>query len=234
MKKKSKPRIRCWTVHLQNGTSPRGHVCAPSEAAARKSAADWWRLPLGKLRLSPRSVPASLRGPHGGLRGVGAEQPLQMAEFVIGQMPGEPSGAVYKASGRPACRVGLGLKVKDGIIPFKQAKASFLQARAHFLGGERVGGAGATLLVAQGNWRDPVSAKVFEEPTFIGQILWAGPNKFEPTPQVFRSRMKMMCEDVACRLAQKEVLLRLYDGDRATLTRCSPRGKEPPDSPVVP
>lgn len=172
------------------------------------------------LRLRPR--------PRGRLAGVGAERPLHMAEFVIGQMPGEPTGAIYQAAGRPACRVGMGLKVRGGVIPFAQAKATFLRARAHFLGGEKVGGAGATAFEAYGSWRDPKSGKVFDEPTFVGQVIWT-PSAHEPTPKVFRSAMKKMCEDVACRLAQKEVLLRLHDGERVTLTRCSPRGKEPPE-----
>lgn len=164
---------------------------------------------------------------RGVLRGVGTEKPLQMAEFVVGQMPGERPGTVYAAGDRPACRVGVGIRTVKGVIPFKRAKASFLQARSHFLGGEKIGGAGATTFAAHGSWRDPDSGKVFDEPTFVGQIIWT-PSKYEPTPGVFRSQMKKMCEDVACRLAQKEVLLRLQDGDRTTLTRCSPRGKVAP------
>ena len=163
--------------------------------------------------------------------GVGDEHKLQMAEFVIGQEVGEHPGTIYREGDRPKCRIGADLPRgirKGDVVPYKNAKNIFLRTRAYFLGGERGAGAGATLIPAQGTWRDPEHPDAsFDEPSFIGQIIWAR-GKHEPTPKVFRAQMKKMCEDVACRMGQAQVWLRLYNGDSVTLTKCSPRGKRAP------
>ena len=178
-----------------------------------------------------RERPARKRRRRGILRGIGPELPLQMAEFVIGQEIGEHPGTIYREGDRSKCRIGAdlprGLR-KGDVVDYKDAKNIFLRTRASFLGGEKVAGAGATLIPAQGTWRDPEHPDVpFDEPSFIGQVIWA-PGKFEPTPTVFRGQMKKMCEDMACRMGQAQIWLRLYNGDKTTLTKCSPRGKWAP------
>lgn len=217
--------LRKYCVHEGNPLSTAAFKCfALKKDAERHATRLLKRSPQMRVWVSARNVHKR----QANFQGVGRERPLHMAEFFIGRAVGEKPGTIYKDDGtgtskRPTCRVGLGLKTVDGVIPAKQAQEIFLHARSHFLGGEKAG-AGATAFTADGVWRDPESGKLFKEPTLVGQVFWA-PHPYEPTPAVFRSQMKKLCEDVACRLAQKEVLVRLTDGTHTTITRCSPRGK---------
>lgn len=157
------------------------------------------------------------------LGGILPFRPLHMAEFIIGRNVGEKIGTVY-GSGPRACRVGAELPaqvVTRGKIPFAVAREQFLAARQRVLGAPVPG---ATLMFGRGVWQSPSGASVEEDVT-IGQLVWFRSAE-EPSAAKFEANAKAMCEDLACRLAQEQVMLRYYDGSgQVKLTSCSARGK---------
>jgi len=161
-----------------------------------------------RARPRPRRQPA--------FAGISAEKPLHMAEFLIGREVGVQGRAF--TDGTRSCAAGLPLRGKlgdGGVIPFPLARNLFIKARARQIDSKSVG---ATLLPGVGVWRGG------HEPAFVGQVVWK-PTRHELTPERFADNMRAMCENLACTLAQKEILLRLWRPNAPpTVSHCSPVG----------
>ena len=154
----------------------------------------------------------------GRLHGVSPSK-LAMAEFMIGRGVGYPVGTYFERRGR-RCLTGVGVagKVKGETIPFQVLQNEFLSAREAQVGAEA---AGATLVPSYGVWKGG------REPAVVGQVIWTGTG--ERTSKRFLGNMVRMCEDLACRLSQKEVITKLtMPGRSPVLLRCSPTGAPRP------
>jgi hypothetical protein len=152
--------------------------------------------------------------------------PLYLAEFSVARDVGDvPLGTQFKRNGVVVCDSGAGMRTerKNGrtVIPFSVAREGFIAARVEQVGGKNAGGA---MLPSWGVWQGG------REPSFVAQISWT-PNDREPNPRAFQNNMVGLCERLACRFSQKEVMLRLSrQGKRSLLLRCSPTGaRRPPD-----
>jgi hypothetical protein len=157
------------------------------------------------------------------LDGVRASK-LWVAEFMIGRGVGFPIGTRFEHGGK-ACTTGLGLegqvrhsKRYGDLITYEGMRNEFLRARA-----EQVGEAstGATIIPAEGVWHGG------REPSALARVYWTPWQ--EPSRREFQNNMVKLCEALACRLSQKEVLLRLMrPAKQNLLLRCSPTGAHKP------
>lgn len=160
-----------------------------------------------------KRLPTALRG----LGGVKAA-PLVMAEIVVGRGQGLPIGREYN-SGAARCTIGGGIQkgeVKNGRIAYPAVRREILKARATQVGTD---GTNATITSGEGVWLGG------REPTAVAQFMWIKDQSVEPTPRAFYNNMLGLCQIIACKLAQKETLVRLTRPQHApVLLRCSPTG----------
>lgn len=164
-----------------------------------------------------------MRRRNRGLGGITASR-VHLAEFYIGRDVGRP---LRSEQGR--CITGASIKpheVRGGRIPFRVAEREFMRARREFIHKkDRDDDLAATLLPSLGVFRNK------REPSFVGRVIWVprrGRRK-ERTAKKFANNMAKMCEQVACRLSQWEVWMRLVrHGKPQTLLRCTPMGVKRP------
>jgi hypothetical protein len=153
------------------------------------------------------------------LSGVRASK-LWVAEFMIGRGVGFPLGTRFENGGK-SCTTGLGIKDQvrhseryGDLITYEGMRNEFLKARAEQVG---EGGTGATIIPAEGVWHGG------REPSALARVYWTPWQ--EPSRRQFQNNMVKLCEALACRLSQKEVLLRLMrPAKQNLLLRCSPTG----------
>lgn len=168
---------------------------------------------------------------RGGLGGIRAHA-LYLAEFSVARDLGIPQGTKFMKNGRVLCETAAGMRVERMpnnrfVIPFSEARDGFINERAEQvpfreLSPGKYEGPGGAMLPAWGVWQGG------REPSFVAQIAWT-PNTREPEPRAFQNNMVRLCERLACRFSQKEVMLRLSrEGKRALLLRCSPTGAPRP------
>jgi hypothetical protein len=153
------------------------------------------------------------------LGGVRASK-LWVAEFMIGRGVGFPIGTRFENGGK-SCTTGRGLegKVRQSarygpLITYEGMRDQFLAARAEQVG---EGSTGATIIPAEGVWHGG------REPSALARVYWTPWQ--EKSRREFQNNMVNLCEALACRLSQKEVLLRLMrPAKQNLLLRCSPTG----------
>lgn len=141
---------------------------------------------------------------------------LAMAEFMIGRDVGYPLGTNFSAR-CPA--TGVGIAPTGSEISVEQARDAFLALRAKQVGS---GAASATIVSGVGVWQGG------QEQSVVAQILHMPGIGAEKTRAGFKKNMVSMCQQVACALSQKEVLLRLWQPrNRPQVFRCKPQGSVP-------
>jgi hypothetical protein len=161
-----------------------------------------------------------------GLRGVTGDR-LVSAEFLIGREIGYPPDTRFGSTRGKFCRTGIDIadKLRGTRIPYNAARDSFIKARGAQTRDGQEGSAtkrkklnvSATLIPTDGVWNYD------REPSFIGKIVWTPDQEY--TPRVFLNNMVRLCEDLACRLSQKQVIALLQRPGRPPLAlRCSPSG----------
>jgi hypothetical protein len=152
-----------------------------------------------------------------GFRGVSPGR-LVSAEFLIGREIGYPPGTTFGSTRGKFCRTGIDIadKLRGTRIPYNAARDAFINAR-----GAQVKDVSAALIHTDGVWNRE------REPSFIGKIVYT-PDQ-ESTPRGFLNNMVRLCEDLACRLSQKQVIALLQRPGRPPLAlRCSPSGAARP------
>ncbi len=166
---------------------------------------------------------AQLKGVAMQLGGVRASN-LWMAEFTIGRGVGYPIDTEFSHQGR-YCKTGQHIKGRTTdskrfgqIVNYDAVRDEFLAARAEQVGS---GSTGATIIPAEGVWMGG------REPSALARVLWTPWQ--EPSTRTFQNNMTDLCQQLACRLSQKEVLLRMMrPGKPNLLLRCSPTGARKP------
>lgn len=197
-----------YVVHWRDG---RGRVSKSYVVAASKT--------LAAQKVKKRAALAGVQ-----LGGVRASK-LWVAEFMIGRGVGFPLGTKFQSTrGERSCTTGEHLVGKTRasrygeLISFEAMRNEFLRARAEQVG---EGSTGATIIPAEGVWLGG------REPSALARVYWTPWQ--EKSRRDFQNNMVTLCEKLACRLSQKEVLLRLMrPAKQNLLLRCSPTGAPKP------